>query len=90
MIKRLTLPGSDDGVRVTMVLCCSDAARIQRPGWEARWGSEEPARMAAASNLAGAEFEGDKETHIGSAPASADTHPAYSGEYHSCDGMTPG
>lgn len=31
------------------MLCLSAAARNQRPGWEARWGNEEPARVTGVA-----------------------------------------
>ncbi|CAM9462001.1 unnamed protein product, partial [Ectocarpus sp. 13 AM-2016] len=49
------------------------AARAQRPGWEARWGSEEPARMIAATSSAGAPAASGKTA----SPDAEDLHPAY-------------
>ncbi|CBN78743.1 expressed unknown protein [Ectocarpus siliculosus] len=49
------------------------AARAQRPGWEARWGSEEPARMIAATSTAGAPTASGKTA----LPDAEDSHPAY-------------
>ncbi|CAN0298790.1 unnamed protein product [Laminaria digitata] len=54
------------------------AARTQRAGWEARWGSEEPARVAGLSTP----FQAlpAATTVVQQGAASADQHPAYSGE----------
>ncbi|CAM9787744.1 unnamed protein product [Ectocarpus sp. 6 AP-2014] len=49
------------------------AARAQRPGWEDRWGSEEPARMIAATSTAGAPTASGKTA----SPDAEDSHPAY-------------
>ncbi|CAM9421348.1 unnamed protein product [Ectocarpus sp. 4 AP-2014] len=49
------------------------AARAHRPGWEARWGSEEPVRMIAATSSAGAPAASGKTA----SPDAEDSHPAY-------------
>lgn len=47
-------------------------ARAQRPGWEARWGSEEPARMSSATATSGSVAPVQTAAVI-----PADAHPAY-------------
>lgn len=51
-------------------------ARAQRPGWEARWGSEEPARVAATPTTSAVASEAGAP----GATAPADAHPSYLGE----------
>lgn len=41
-------------------------ARLNRPGWEARWGDEEPARAGGAVSVSAPGVQGD-------------VHPAYAG-----------
>lgn len=53
-------------------------ARSQRPGWEARWGSEEPARVASttAASTSSAQAAGAPAAQASSVVL-ADAHPAY-------------
>ncbi|CAM9414207.1 unnamed protein product [Ectocarpus fasciculatus] len=56
------------------------AARTQRPGWEERWGAEEPARKTMATAAAAASTSASTEVAtqaLGTAAAPADVHPAY-------------
>lgn len=52
------------------------AARSQRPGWEARWGGEEPARMAATATATSTSTSPSAAAPT-TATTLADTHPAY-------------
>ncbi|CAM9392735.1 unnamed protein product [Scytosiphon promiscuus] len=59
------------------------AARVRRPGWEARWGTEEPARMATTATSTpdeAATLSSQAESSAAAAAAvaaPADAHPAY-------------
>lgn len=57
-------------------------ARAQRPGWETRWGSEEPARMASATTSTATAVASSSAGSVKgeAATALADSHPAYVGE----------
>ncbi|CAM9461930.1 unnamed protein product [Ectocarpus sp. 13 AM-2016] len=58
------------------------AARTQRPGWEERWGAEEPTRKTMTVAGTGAKSaSAEVATHaLGTPVAPADVHPAYAGK----------
>lgn len=63
---------------------CVDQARSKRPGWEARWGPEEPIRASTVTSASVSAADVASMEARATATTSNDgaTHPAYAGEQH--------
>ena len=60
-----------------LLLSTPVAARSKRPGWEARWGAEEPAR---SSTISAADVSAMEGRAVGVGSAGGDVNTAYAGE----------